>query len=509
MSNTAHVDKLARSIQHWQRNPLDWVLDNFPDDEPTTQQRTAWVELGKLVSAKLKVRDGLKLNEEELKYSRKVGISIMSGQGSGKDWWTARTILWFLANFTDPLIPCTANSAKQLRNVLWAEISRHMDQGRKANPADPASQSFLREMFTWQSERVFFKPKKGESWFAEAVTVNKNASSDEQSSTLAGRHAKHMMIVADEAAGIPNAVFSPLEGTMTDPVNFMVMIFNPIRTQGFAIDSQYKDREKWIALRWNCEESERVSKEHIEYMREKYGVDSAPYRMRVLGLPPLSDSDTLIPMDWIQDALERHFDPDPLAGYRQGLDVGAGGDKSVSIIRNGGKVFPPERNSSPDTGTIARWAVGIRDKYQVNATFVDNIGVGWGVYCYIRNDLGRTSGVYAADSRGKATNPERFHNKRAEMYWRLREAFERGEVDLPDDDDLVNQLACIKYENEGKTQIWKKSKLKTLMDGDSPDEADSLADTYYLPETAFRKTQEQVDAYETEPKETAVGWMGV
>lgn len=503
----SHEEKLAKSVRHWQRFPNDWVRDNFPSYEPTTQQREAWDELGKLVGAKVKVRDGLRLTEEEEKYSKKVGVSIMSGQGSGKDWWVSLTILWFLANFHDPLVPCTANSAKQLRNVLWAEISRHMDQGRKLDPRDPVSPSFLREMFTWQSERVFFKAKKGETWFAEGVTVNRNASTDEQSATLAGRHARHMMIIVDEAAGVPNAVFSPLEGTLTDPVNFMVLIFNPIRTSGFAIDTQYKDRAKWIALRWNCEESERVSKEHIEYMREKYGEDSTPYRVRVLGLPPLADSDALIPYDWIQDALERDLPIDPLASMRQGLDVGAGGDKSVSIIRCGGKIYPPERNSSPDTGTVARWAVGIRDKYNVSASFVDNIGVGWGVYCYIRNDLGRSSGVYSADSRGKSINPDRYHNKRAEMYWRLREAFERGEVDLPNDEELANQLACIRYEDEGKIQIWKKSKLKTILDGDSPDEADSLALTYYLPETAFRKSAEELDVYDQEKEPVSGGWM--
>lgn len=503
------TERLRDSIRHWQRHPAAWVSDKFGDNIVlTSQQKHAFGELGKLINAKMKLEAGEKMTEEERLYSRKIGISIASGQGTGKTFWTSLVILFMLDVFYDPLVTCTANNATQLRNVLWSQISKSMALAVKVDPKDPNSETVMQYAYQWQSDRIFFKQKKGQSWFAEAVTVNKNASADEQANTLAGRHNRFMAIVVEEAATVPDAAMMPLEGTLTDPVNFIIMITNPVRSRGFFFDSQNKDRDKWVALRWNAEESERVSKEHIEYMEQKYGRESTPYRVRVLGLSPLTDSDTLIPMDWIIDAIEREVVPDEHTPILQGLDVGAGGDNSSSIFRQGGKVYAPFINSSPDTGTLARWAMGLRDKYGAIATFIDNIGVGHGVYQYVRNDLGYTSRVYSADSRGRSTNPERFVNRRAEMYWRLREMFERGEIDLPNDNDLVDELACIKFEDEGKIQIWKKSKLRKELGGDSPDRADSLAMTCYLPESTFRRAKEEKDKYEEEEdKQPSGGWM--
>jgi hypothetical protein len=45
------------------------------------------------------------------------------------------------------------------------------------------------------------------------------------------------------------------------------------------------------------------------------------------------------------------------------------------------------------------------------------------------------SGVNVAD---KASDPERFATRRAEGYWRLRERFERGQITIEGDDELIN-----------------------------------------------------------------------
>ena len=50
--------------------------------------------------------------------------------------------------------------------------------------------------------------------------------------------------------------------------------------------------------------------------------------------------------------------------------------------------------------------------------------------------------AYVAGSR--ASKPDEFLNLRAESYWRLRKLLEAGEIDIPNDLLLFDELAAIK-----------------------------------------------------------------
>src|SRR5262249_15610852 len=139
---------------------------------------------------------------------------------------------------------------------------------------------------------------------------------------------------------IPDPVFRPLESTLTRMCNLCLLFFNPTRAKGFAYDTHNRDRENWMAYRWNAEESEIVSKDSIERLEKKYGRESNTFRIRVLGLPPLSGENTVIPWEWIVDAVDRELEvvsDDPTI---YSLDVGAGGDESCLLHRAGPIVAP-------------------------------------------------------------------------------------------------------------------------------------------------------------------------
>ena len=61
---------------------------------------------------------------------------------------------------------------------------------------------------------------------------------------------------------------------MTGPVNLMLVIFNPTRSKGYAVDTQYKHGERWVTFRWNAEESDLVDRAQIQRLEEDYGKDS-------------------------------------------------------------------------------------------------------------------------------------------------------------------------------------------------------------------------------------------
>lgn len=494
--------KLARQ---WSRNPNSWFKAFFPNETLTVQQEKAFDEIGKIVSAKMKRRDGETLTAKDEIYANKIGISIQSGKGTGKDAWAALVILWFLSNFPFPKIPCTANSAQQLKNVLWSEIAKWMQKSRMGD-----KKPILEELFEWQSEKIFFKAQKGKRWFAEAVTVSVKASAQEQeaqAAAMAGRHEENLMAVVDEASGIADAVFSKLEETFTQSINFMVIIFNPTRTKGYAIESQ-KDK-RFVSIRWNSEDCERVSKAHIQGIADKYGKDSNPYRVGVLGLPPHSDQNTLIVYDWIMDAVERELSVLPDDPVIKGVDVGAGGDKSVIATRQGGIIRPLERFNTKDTMHLVGHVVKSKDRDSAKAVIIDPIGVGKGVYDRLRENHQR---IYAGDVRRTARNEQKYHRVRDELWWKVREQFEKGLISIPNDQDLIDQLSAIKSDepdSQGREKIISKKEMKKNIDG-SPDEADALALTYFMEDAIFRPQAESDDDPDyrgKKKKEESLGWM--
>jgi hypothetical protein len=105
---------------------------------------------------------------------------------------------------------------------------------------------------------------------------------------------------------------------------------------------------------------------------------------------------------------------------------------------------------------------------------VDEIGVGAGVVDRLREM--RIDGVVAVNVGDPAFDRERFLNRRAELYWGLREWFRNGEIALKPDEALKEELAGIRYSfhSNGKIKMEEKSEMKKRI-GRSPDRADMLA----------------------------------
>lgn len=486
------VQQAKKLLDKWCKSFNTWVADNFPTIRLSSQQKEAGDALSALVQAKIKRGNGEELTPEEEVLSRQVGLSISAGQGVGKDFFSALVVYWFLwvnpraerhekYNKQDkPKVVATGVNAKHLRNVLWSELSKIAMLSRAVD--DAGEKPILKELFDWQTERLTFRDKRYENWFAEAVTINANASEEEQARTLYGRHAHSMLIVADEAAGIPDPVFTTMEGTLTDPVNIALMIFNPIKTKGYALRSQNEERDKWVCFRWDAEESELVDRESIERKR-KYGEDSYEWRVLVKGLPPLVEANTLIPPDWVLAAVERDLGDDPCRGVVLGCDVGGGGDRSVVCVRHGGLVSCLEVNSSADTTVVEDWVHLTALRHGAGCAVVDNIGIGAGVYFGLRKRSGVV--VRKGDAREKARDDGRFYNRRAESYWKLREMFEAGVISIPRDQDLINELSAITYDPANRNKIAEKKEIRKKLGGASPDKADALCLSVFVDDTQF------------------------
>lgn len=510
------ADNLSELIYQWAKDPELFIEEELKVSKKhggrglSTQQRKATRALRDLVWAKIDyhysfqkhsdgrpeqavLQDVLKeIGKEKFMLAKKRGISIMSGQGTGKDAWCSWVILWFLTCFPNPKIPCTAPTQHQLQDILWAEIHKWMRNSRAGG-----TESIVDEILEHQKTKVFLKEREGKEWFAIARTANVNSSPEEQAETLAGFHEDYQLFIIDEATGVPDAVFKPIEGTMTGICNLALIIFNPTRTNGAAINTQYKEKEFWVTMRWNAEDSENVTKSHIEFMATKYGRDSSIYRIRVLGLPPVSTDGKVIPWDWIEAATteQRREDAkaavDKFTPVKSGTDVGGGGDASAYCLRQGPLVDRFIEYSNEDTEKVSLWLQEIISEDNPDFNYIDYVGLGRGVYDNCRRDGYKMIGV---NVRNVPMDTAKFFQLRDELWWRMRDEFEAGTISIPLDDELMEQLSAPSFEENGKGQIVVESKKKMRARGiPSPNKADALLITFYHKDAQQRKARRDED----------------
>ena len=509
MKNKAHS-----KIKQWRRspylfvtevlraNPIDSDRSGAPIKVVTTQQKQVLDDLGDLVHAKKKLELGKVLTSSEKILVKKTGISIKSGKGSGKTALLSWIVIWFLVLFKEALIPCTAGKLDQVKDVLWREISKWIKRSSESG----LYKDIVVNTLVVQGEKIYVKgasvdkSSEGKDWYAVARSASTTKSSNEPAETLQGFHSKNMMIVVDEATGVSDNVFAPLDQTLTDPCNFIIMTYNPTRTSGFAYRSQHRDKNEWLTYRWNCEESENVSKESIERVARKYGIDSNAYRISVLGLEPVGDSDAVIPLEWVMKAVNRDIvpcDDDPLISC---VDLARqGDDKSVILSRKGMVIDKDIRTfNGQNTMEMAGWVSAFISEEEPTCVGIDVIGMGYGVYDRLREIGHRITSINVAES---TSRKEKFDRLRDELWWKAREAFEAGVISIPDDEELIFELSNVKYKIESSGKIKVESKREMRKRGvQSPNKADSVVMTFYFNDASYRERMEE-DRYSKKESE--------
>ena len=177
---------------------------------------------------------------------------------------------------------------------------------------------------------------------------------------------------------------------------------------------------------------------------DQKGENSASYQIRVLGEFPSEADDALIPLNHIEAAVNRPCENVDQHETVMGLDVARFGDaQTVAIIRRGPQVLGlfafRKSNLMQSTGR----ALDLAKRFGVKTIYVDEVGMGGGV-------VDRMKEIATVDSHGvnggnKPNDTERYFNLRTEMFDGLRQRFADGDISIPNDAELISQLAAITY----------------------------------------------------------------
>ena len=388
-------------------------------------------------------------------------ISVRSGHGVGKSTGVAIAAIWHvLLRFPSKTV-VTAPTSSQLFDACFAEMK---NVAKRLKPP-------FGELLEIKSDRIELKSH------PESTFISCRTSRAEQPEALAGVHSQHVLLIADEASGVPNAVFEAASGSMSGHSATTVLTGNPTRNTGFFYDTHTRLREDWYTMHVSCVDSSRVSDDFVEDMKRRYGEDSPAYHVRVLGNFPPSEEDTVIPVSLIEHAMANTIKIDEDTPAIWGVDVARqGGDSSVLARRQGPVIHPLTVWRNLDlmqlTGAIkAEYDILPPSKRPIEI-IVDSNGFGAGVLDRLRELELPARGLNVSE---RSSQKETYLNLRAELWFKAKEWLEGMDVVLPKDDGLYADLAAPRYHftSSGKMQVEGKEAMKKR-GVNSPDRADAV-----------------------------------
>lgn len=443
-------------LEKWRKDPIAFIKFCWPDS-------IVWPKLEEIARA-IPVHDR---------------IVVRSGHGVGKSWLMARLAIWWLSVYDHSKVLTTAPTWTQVEKILWAEI-------RTAYQTSAVELGGHLLQTEW---------KISDDRFAIGIATAEQSQNRQFGATrMQGYHAPNLLVLLDEGAGVAEEIWTGALSLLTGENNRLLAIGNPTSPEGPFFDAFQQGG--WHKIRVSCLEHPNnienmdvipgaVTRKWIAERREEWGETSVLYKAKILGEFPDEADDTLIPLSVVQAAVGRVFPPEldekgvPKVKEKKptmwAVDVARYGDDETVIYRREDKTFFQDLIANKQSTTqTAGWLTGKWKACDTRGTvFTDDGGVGGGVTDILRENGVTTCGINFG---GKADNPEKFYNKKAEMYWNMRIGFMQSDVSIPNDDILVSQIASIRYFYTKTGQIAIESKDDMKRRGlKSPDRADALA----------------------------------
>ena len=388
-------------------------------------------------------------------------ISVRSGHGTGKSTSLSWAMLWFVLFRFPNKVVVTAPTTAQLYDALFAELKRWINELPEA----------LKVLLEVKTDRVELIAAASEAF------ISARTSRAEQPEALAGVHSDNVMLVVDEASGVPEQVFEAASGSMSGHSAITILAGNPTRSSGTFFESHTRLANHWLTLHWSCIDSPRVSEEFIEEMKTRYGEDSNAYRIRVLGEFPLGDDDTIIPLHLAEAAVGRDIGLSPNARPTWSLDVARfGSDRTVLGKRVGNVVTEVEAWKGADlmetVGRVKAQYDALMPNQRPTEILVDSIGLGSGVVDRMRELNMPVRGINVSEAPAFGST---YANLRTELIFRTRGWLEQRGARLPQDRELIAELTSIRYSFSSTGKMKAESKDDMRRRGlKSPDKADAL-----------------------------------
>lgn len=452
-------------------------------------------------------------------------VSIAACHDIGKTFILSKIVLWFGSSFPGSKIITTAPTFNQVKRLLWSEIRS----------------GYAKSKFPLGGEMLLTEWQMAEDWFAIGFTsrgTDHGGEGQGTSSSFQGFHAPYILVVFDEATGIPASIWQQLEGILTSGFIRFVAIGNPTSKGSQFFQTFKKAGVHKIYL--SCFDSPNLRANHITDMpsliaevdkvkaisdeeeREKYlssykivsvpllstrwvieraiewGIDHPLFISKCLGQFPEEDENAIVSLGAVEEAIYR--EPSKrISPIGFGVDVARyGKDKTVITRMDGVNVREPKKLIKKATTETAGEVIAIvnacpRALNEGCTIAIDGTGVGAGVVDALKEyqqqnrewknvrilEVNFGSG-FNKESEGTETEADekkkKYVNKKAELFVVLATDL-KTDICLFNDNDYLKELPTIikKFDAKGRHYIESKDEFQKRTGLSSPDTSDSLA----------------------------------
>lgn len=466
--------------------------------------------------------------EAVFKYSE---VAVKSCHGTGKSFNAARIALAFLLTHPGSIVVTTAPTWRQVENILWREL-RSAYHKASVDLGGHITKTKLDMDDDWYAIGLSTNdPDAFQGFHSDEVLVIVDEAAGIEESIYEGVRAitsnanAHVLYI-----GNPTSLDGTFYKSFNNPLvkKFTIGAFD---TPNFTENNIYT-LDDLIAIfkaptgADPLEHLTRITKElYLPYPALispswvyqrwlEWGTDTAMWAARVMGEFPSQAADALLSLQAVMDCMDhdgwgkdkRQEHPDwysLLPGFPElGCDVARfGDDRTVIYGGNGSFVDKAMVIHQQDEFIISNRLLSLIDFDNWNTKVrLDDGGVGGGVTTALKHykeDHNKhfaiipvNFGSSSIESKRLKNNPiavqqnrqvglderkPKFANRRAEMYWNTRELINAKKVWLPDDEELANELASIRftYDKQERIIIEPKEEYKKR-NSKSPDKADAL-----------------------------------
>jgi phage terminase large subunit len=347
-------------------------------------------------------------------------VAVRSCHDMGKTWTMSKLVLWFTSTHPECKVVTTAPTARQVKLLLWSEIRAGHAKSKYPLGGEMGVQEW----------------KIAADWWAVGFTTQKEAAGGQgqKNSGFQGIHAPWVLVIFDEATGIPPDVWKQLEGLLTSANVRFVAIGNPTTKSceffNCFSDPSYKklhfscydspnliangitDRaaledELQVLLELSEEKrlerlgSYKIVRPHllttrwVMSMAFKWGLNHPLFVSKAEGTFPDEDEACLMPLGIVEEAQRRRPAALKKLGNKARLSIGVdvarkGGDKSV-ITRLKGPVHMAtrvlvKRLTTEVAGSVIAMVNDLPEKERLagGRIVVDATGIGSGVLDILR-----------------------------------------------------------------------------------------------------------------------------
>lgn len=368
-------------------------------------------------------------------------VAARSAHACGKSHVAARVAEAFLHRHERSIVVTTAPTNRQVKNVLWRYI----------NAVYGRNKDKLLGRCLQMSHEI------AADWYAIGFK-----GSNDNTDALQGFHATRLLLIVDEAAGVPEPVFDAADAILTGAGASCLLIGNPTSASGTFRRAFHQDRDLWHGITISAYDSpnftafgitrddmlsgawvDKVAGRPMPYPAlidphwvarqiRRHGADSPFVISRVDAEFADDAGDTLIPLALIEraDAAAGELVAAEGTRYEAGLDVARFGDDESSLtLRRGPEVHWQHSWSKASTTETTARTIHELTRYRIGpgdvTIKVDATGIGAGVADELREQgWDAVDVVFGA----KSSDREKWPNLRHELWWQLRDRFHDGRI---------------------------------------------------------------------------------